>query len=237
MAKAISARQFGDEYQQLVFWKYALILLSGNYEIDKIKYEDEAVKSYDDVVIEYAIPQKFRDTTINKEYIQVKFHMRDNNFFSLDNLLDPAFINATKYSLLDNVVSAFRSLGDEFKNCKFVIYSMWDIAQDDVLNELISNVDRTVILDKLFDGTTDASKMGKIRNKLCETLTLTMEELKCVLHQLCIMNRQETLVLQRSNSIKNMLFVFQFIKLVFAILLGGYLGYVLIPKGMGGVLL
>lgn len=44
MAKAISARQFGDEYQQLVFWKYALNLLSGNYEIDKIKYEDEAVK-------------------------------------------------------------------------------------------------------------------------------------------------------------------------------------------------
>lgn len=194
MAKAISARQFGDEYQQLVFWKYALNLLSGNYEIDKIKYEDEAVKSYDDVVIEYAIPQKFRDTTINKEYIQVKFHMRDNNFFSLDNLLDPSFINATKYSLLDNVVLAFRSLGDEFKNCKFVIYSMWDIAQDDVLNELISNVDRTVILDKLFDGTTDASKMGKIRKKLCETLKLTTEELKCVLHQLCIMNRQETLV-------------------------------------------
>lgn len=120
--------------------------------------------------------------------------MRDNNLFSLDNLLDPSFINATKYSLLDNVVLAFRSLGDEFRNCKFVIYSMWDIAQDDVLNELISNADRTVILNKLFDGTTDASKMGKIRKKLCETLKLTTEELKCVLHQLCIKNRQETLV-------------------------------------------
>lgn len=24
MAKAVAARQFGDEYQQLVFWKYAL---------------------------------------------------------------------------------------------------------------------------------------------------------------------------------------------------------------------
>lgn len=36
---------------------------------------------------------------------------------------------------------------------------------------------------------------------------------------------------------KNMNFVLQFVKLVLAILLGGYLGYVLIPKGMGGVLL
>lgn len=37
MAKAVAARQFGDEYQQLVFWKYALRMLSGNYEIDNIK--------------------------------------------------------------------------------------------------------------------------------------------------------------------------------------------------------
>lgn len=51
MAKAVAARQFGDEYQQLVFWKYALRMLSGNYEIENIKYEDESVKSFDDVVI------------------------------------------------------------------------------------------------------------------------------------------------------------------------------------------
>ena len=51
MAKAVAARRFGDEYQQLVFWKYALRMLSGNYEIENIKYEDESVKSFDDVVI------------------------------------------------------------------------------------------------------------------------------------------------------------------------------------------
>ena len=90
MAKAVAARQFGDEYQQLVFWKYALRMLSGNYEIENIKYEDESVKSFDDVVIEYAKPQIFRDTTISKEYIQVKFHMRDDGLLTVDNLLDPA---------------------------------------------------------------------------------------------------------------------------------------------------
>ena len=65
MAKAVAARQFGDEYQQLVFWKYALRMLSGNYEIDNIRYEDDSVKSYDDVVIEYDKPQVFRNTTIS----------------------------------------------------------------------------------------------------------------------------------------------------------------------------
>ena len=57
MATAIIARQLGDEYQQLVFWKYALMMLSGKYEIDSIGYEDESVKSYDDVVIQYTTLQ------------------------------------------------------------------------------------------------------------------------------------------------------------------------------------
>ena len=44
MAKAVITRQFGDEYQQLVFWKYALDMLSGNHEISNILYEDKEVK-------------------------------------------------------------------------------------------------------------------------------------------------------------------------------------------------
>lgn len=150
MAKAVAARQFGDEYQQLVFWKYALRMLSGNYEIDNIKYEDDSVKSYDDVVVEYDKPQVFRNTTISKEYIQVKFHMGDDGLFTLDGLLDPAFINAEKNSLLDNVVTAYRKLGNEFENSVFVIYSMWDIAQGDTLYELVSNVDRTIMFARFL---------------------------------------------------------------------------------------
>jgi hypothetical protein len=137
MAKAVVARQLGDEYQQLVFWKYALRMLSGKYEIKNIRYEDNTVKSYDDVVIEYSKPQIFRDSTISKAYIQVKFHMRDDKLFTIDNLLDPSFINAKSNSLLDNVVEAYKKLGaEEFEQCVFVIYSMWDIAQNDVLYKL-----------------------------------------------------------------------------------------------------
>ena len=177
MAKAVITRQFGDEYQQLVFWKYALDMLSGNHEISNILYEDKEVKSYDDVVIEYVKPQNFRNSTYIKKYIQVKFHIRDEDFFTLDNLLDPAFINAEKKSLLDNVVAAYRQLGDEFENCVFVIYSMWDIAQGDVLYELINNVDRTIDIDKLSIGKTERSKMGGIRKKLCTKLGVDEREL------------------------------------------------------------
>lgn len=88
MAAPIIARQLEDEYQQLVFWKYALMMLSGKYEIENIRYEDDSVKSYDDIVIQYSAPQIFRDSTILKEYIRVKFNMRDDGLFSIDNLLD-----------------------------------------------------------------------------------------------------------------------------------------------------
>lgn len=194
MAGAIIARQLGDEYQQLVFWKYALMMMSEKYEIGNIRYEDNTVKSYDDVVIEYSEPQIFRDSTISKEYIQVKFHMRDDNLFTIDNLLDPSFINAESNSLLDNVVVAYKNLGtEEFQNCVFVVYSMWDIDQNDALYKLISNEDSTIEIERLFDGTTDRSKMGRIRKKMCKSLGVEVEELKCILKQIRIMSRKEKL--------------------------------------------
>ncbi len=194
MAAPINARQRGDEYQQLVFWKYALMMLSGKYEIENIRYEDDLVKSYDDIVIQYSTPQIFRDSTISKEYIQVKFHMRDDGLFTVDNLLDPSFINATKNSLLHNVVAAYKKLGeDEFKQCAFVIYSMWDIDQEDELYKLVSNENSTLEIARLFDGTTERSRMGKIRKKMRTALGIEEDELKCVLKQIRIKSRQEKL--------------------------------------------
>lgn len=194
MAAPIKARQLGDEYQQLVFWKYALMMLSGKYEMENIRYEDDTVKSYDDIVIQYATPQIFRDATISKEYIQVKFHMRDDGLFTIDNLLDPSFINATRNSLLHNVVAAYKKLGeDEFKQCAFVIYSMWDIDQGDELYKLVNNENSTLEIDRLFDGTTEQSRMGKIRKKMRTSLGIEEDELKCVLKQIRIKSRQEKL--------------------------------------------
>lgn len=187
------ARQNGDEYQQLIFWKYALMLLNDEYEIEKVGYEYNEVKSFDDVVLFYSKPQKFRDSTINTEYIQVKFHMKNNGFFTMDNLLDPKFINASKNSLLGNIVNAYRKLGDKFKNGVFIIYSQWDIKQGDSLYELVSNVDRTIDLNKLFDGKSDASEMGKIRKNLRDRLGVSEDELKCIISQIRIKSHQETM--------------------------------------------
>lgn len=85
MANAVAARDYGDQYQALVFWKYALGLLRKDSDIKNIGYEYDEIKSFDDIVISYKRDQNFRDTTINRAYIQVKFHMKQNKEFTLDN--------------------------------------------------------------------------------------------------------------------------------------------------------
>ena len=192
MAKQIIARQCGDEYQQLVFWKYALRMISEKDEIKSVGYEDDTIKSYDDIVIQYSKPKNYRNSEIIKEFIQVKFHMRDNGLFSIENLIDPSFINSKKNSLLSNIVEGYRKLGQkEFEKSMFVIYSMWDIKQDDVLYKIVSNLDSTIIIEKLFDNTTQHSEMGKVRNKLCNALGIGEKELEIILKQVKIKNRKE----------------------------------------------
>jgi len=104
MGNAIAARTEGDNYQALVFWKYVNLMLRESSDIGSIGYEDNSVKSFDDVVINYKNKQRFRDGFVSTDYIQVKFHMRQSDFFTFDNLLDPAFINASANSLMDNIV-------------------------------------------------------------------------------------------------------------------------------------
>lgn len=191
MAGSIIAREYGDEYQQLVFLKYALKMLNDDAEISSIDYEDDKVKSFDDVVITHSIPQTFRDSKIKKEFYQIKFHMCDDKLITLDGLLDPAFVSASKYAFLDKAVMAYRKLGDSYSQGVFILYTPYDIKQDDVLYSLISNTDSTFRIETIFDGTTDNSKMGRVRKKLRERLGVDQNELRLILQQIRICSRRE----------------------------------------------
>lgn len=192
MARAVAARMEGDDYQSLVFWKYATDMLSDDSEICRIEYESDcAVKSFDDIVLHYSAKQRFRDGYIAKAYIQVKFHVIGNDMFTFDNLVDPAFISAKKNSFLGNVNNARNTLGDRFFDSKFVIYSPISISPTDELYQYVSNTDGTIDLKGLFNGTGERSKTGKIRKMLCEALGVSDEELKQVLRQVVIKDSTE----------------------------------------------
>lgn len=191
MAQAVAARMKGDDYQALVFWKYAVKMLSDDSEIAYIEFENGEIKSFDDIVVHYAFPQRFCDHEISTEYIQVKFHVTGNGAFTFDSLIDPSFINAAEKSFLDKVKTAKEKLGDRFFESKFIIYSPWAISQEDTLYEYIDNTDGTLRLQQLFNGTTDKSKSGKIRKKLRTALHVTDESLKEILGQIEIFSSME----------------------------------------------
>ena len=190
MGNAIAARNFGDIYQAMVFWKYAIQMFDTS-DIREIGYEYGKVKSFDDIVIYYSNEQRFRDTHIDVDYFQIKFHMKQSEEFTIENLLDPAFINAKKNSFLQNVVNAYRNEKIDFSRSRFTMYSVWRIKSEDVLNKLISNVDKTFDLNKLQEGKTPNSEMGSLRQKLCGKLSVAENELLKILRQVRIKDGQE----------------------------------------------
>lgn len=192
MADCIAARDNGDTYQAMVFWIYALRMLGGP-DIEKLGYEYGEVKSFDDIVVFYKNEQRFRDTYINRDYIQVKFHMMQAGEFTMDSLLESGFINANRDSFLQKVVNAYRNKEIDFSKSRFIIYSPWRIKSDDILNELIYNTDKSFNLKKMQEGKTKRSRMGALRSKLCEKLSINEEELYIILKQICIKDGQDSL--------------------------------------------
>lgn len=190
MGNSVATRDYGDVYQGMVFWKYANQMLSGS-DIENIGYEYDKVKSFDDIVVTYQIEQRFRDSYIDTDYIQVKFHMKQSNEFTMDNLLAPAFINADTNSFLLNVVNAYRNDKVNYSRSRFIMYSPWRIKAGDILSKLITNVDKGFDLKILQKGKTERSEMGALRKKLCEKLFITGDELVDILRQVCIYDGKE----------------------------------------------
>lgn len=195
MANAITPRQQGDDYQARFFWLQACRLFQPHTKVARVGFELSRVKSFDDVVVTYAEPLCYeRGDKIAADYFQVKFHVSQAGAFTCDALIDPIFINATSVSLLQRLRDAQLTFAPDGDGCRFIIVSPWVIHPDDPLANLVSNNGGELRLQVLFDGTTDASRMGKVRKKWRDHLGLTDEELEKALRPLRIFERAPTLV-------------------------------------------
>lgn len=91
MAKAIAARTQGDDYQARWFWYEACRLFLEHTHVERVVYEDENIKSLDDVAVyycdgmidEYGHP-------LQADYYQVKFHVTAAGAFTWQSMMDPA---------------------------------------------------------------------------------------------------------------------------------------------------
>jgi hypothetical protein len=175
MADAVLPRWHGDNYQARVFWENALNLLDDTSCIVEVAFEANGPKAFDDVVVRYD-PAVVRSgpERITADYHQVKWHVETGGRFGYGDLVDPAFIGASTFSILERLAEARKKAG---RGACFSFLTTYRIKDDDPLGELVSGVDRSLILDRLFDGTkTDGSRMGKVRKLWREHLGLTDNE-------------------------------------------------------------
>lgn len=198
MADAVIARWHGDNYQARIFWENAFNLLVPDTCVVEVTFEANGPKAFDDVVVKYdpAVPRGGPDR-VTAEYHQVKWHVELGGRFGYADLIDPEFIGAKSVSLLERLKQA-RAVAPA--TARFAFMTTYRVKDDDPLGSLMSGADKSLLIEKLFDGTTDRSRMGKVRKLWREHLELANDdELKVVVTGLRILDGHRSLEELRSE--------------------------------------
>ena len=187
MADAVTARWHGDNYQSRIFWEHAFNLLLDGSCVVEVTFEANGPKAFDDVVVRYDPPvARSGPDRVAAEYTQVKWHVETGGRFGYEDFMKPDFIGAMSFSLLQRLQQARVQAPP---NSHFTFVTTYRIKDGDPLAGLISGHDRTLLVEKLFDRTTDRSRMGKVRQCWREHLKLTSDdELLAVLRGLRVLD-------------------------------------------------
>jgi hypothetical protein len=194
MAEAVKARWHGDNYQARVFWENALNLLDDASCVVEVTFEADGPKAFDDVVVRYDPPvARSGPDRVDAEYHQIKWHVETGGRFGYDDFVRPEFIGARSVSLLQRLKEARAKVPSD-KTAHFTFLTTYRVKDGDPLADLISGNDRTLLLERLFDGTGDGSRMGKVRRLWRDHLGLgSDDELKAVLRGFRIIEGHRTL--------------------------------------------
>jgi len=198
MADAVVARWHGDNYQARIFWENAFNLLLPHSCVVEVTFEANGPKAFDDVVVKYDPPIAGSGAErVSAEYHQVKWHVQTGGRFGYEDFIDPNFIGAQSHSLLERLQQARKTAPS---SARFAFLTTYRAKDDDPLAELISGNDKTLLVERLFEGKTDRSRMGKVRKAWREHLKLnTDEELKAIVSGLRILEGHRSLDELRSE--------------------------------------
>ena len=199
MAKAVSARRQGDEFQSIFFWNQLVnILIDENIKV--VTFESDERIFVDDVIVEYS--QNLRDKFTGQEYsidaYQCKYHVANDATFSSDNLVDPKYIN-NKQSMLQRLYDAYLQYLQKqvLFRLHIVSSSGWDT--NDQFHEFVSQ--EGSVRASFFEKT-EMSVQGKLRAKLSDELKISKAELRVFLSVVrfdLAYNRQQILETLNAN--------------------------------------
>ncbi len=200
MTQAVAVRRDGDAFQARIFWRKAACLLDPASPVAMVGFES-GPRGFDDVWIAYApdrAPGDHEGKPILREHIQCKWHVSINDFGYAD-LIDPEWINANKFSLLQRARAAQVAHACDGVGARFKLLTNWRIGQTDPLRSYIHQKSKTLRLKDLFDGSTDRSAAGKVRKLWREHLGIDDQELMLLARTLSLDTDSTSLDDQRDN--------------------------------------
>ncbi len=192
MVDAVVARWHGDNYQARIFWLNAFNLLLPHTCVVEVTFEADGPKAFDDVVVKYDphVAGSGPDR-ISAEYHQVKWHVQTGGRFGYEDFTAPTFIGAQSFSLLERLQQA-RETAPSL--ARFTFLTTYRIKDGDPLANVISGHDHSLLSERLFDGTTDRSRMGAVRKCWREHLQLANDtELRAVIQGLRVVEGYRSL--------------------------------------------
>jgi SMODS-associated and fused to various effectors sensor domain len=193
MTQAVAVRNQGDDFQARMFWFYAPLLLVPEGHVACVSFES-GPRAFDDVTVEYVPgqgPQDHFGDEILRDHLQCKWHATPGEFGHLD-LIDPAFSNAQSVSLLQRAYAAQQQHAPNGKGARLKLVTNWRPQAADALSRLIRMHTHALDLEKLFDGSTPRSMMGKVREAWAGHLCIDHDALRLVARTLAISQRLES---------------------------------------------
>jgi hypothetical protein len=200
MTQAVAVRRDGDAFQARIFWRKAACLLDPASPVIRVGFES-GPKGFDDVWVEYAAdraPGDHEGKPILREHIQCKWHVSINDFGHAD-LIDPIWINANRFSLLQRARNAQVAHAKDGIGVRFKLLTNWRIGQNDPLRGFINQKFKTLRLADLFGTKTDASAAGAVRKLWREHLGIDDEELRLLTRTLALDTDSTSLEDHRDN--------------------------------------
>lgn len=200
MAGSNIARQHGDCFQGRIFWLHAALLLDPDSPVERVLFE-VGPRGFDDLVVEYdpqRAPLDHEGQPLHREHIQCKWHASPGSFGFAD-FVEPAFINATTYSLLQNARRAQLDHAPGGTGSRFKLLTNWRIANGDPLEYLVSKSSDAFNLQRLQEGKTSRSRMGAVRKLWCDHLGIDEPELLVFARTLAVAETVESLDSLRSR--------------------------------------
>ncbi len=200
MTQAVAVRRDGDAFQARVFWRKAACLLDSKSPVTQVGFES-GPKGFDDVWVAYApdrAPGDHEGKPILREHIQCKWHVSVNDFGHAD-LIDPEWINANRFSLLQRARTAQVAHARDGIGARFKLLTNWRIGQTDPLRRYINQKSKTLRLQQLLDGTGDGSMAGKVRKLWREHLDIDDQELMLLARTLSLDTDSTSLDDHRDN--------------------------------------